>query len=74
MMLNALGLATVRWLAVGLVLVAAGAVQAQDGVSDGSILPLPPPPFKGVITETFEGSTQDFPQPVTPPGGLRTLS
>ena len=42
---------------------------AQEAPRDGSVLPLPPEPFKGVIAETFEGSTQDYPQPVTPPEG-----
>ena len=42
---------------------------AQDMPRDGSVLPLPPAPFEGTITETFEGSTQDYPQPVTPPEG-----
>ncbi|MGI3129860.1 arylsulfatase [Halopseudomonas pachastrellae] len=35
--------------------------------SDGSVLPLPAEPFSGVIKETFEGSKQDYPQPVKPP-------
>lgn len=30
----------------------------------GLVLPQPTPTFKGVIKETFEGSKQDFPQPV----------
>lgn len=42
---------------------------AQEAPRDGSVLPLPPAPFDGVITETFEGSTQDYPQPVAPPEG-----
>lgn len=43
--------------AVLLLIASATAVWAQDAPRDGSILPLPPAPFEGVITETFEGST-----------------
>ena len=50
-------------------IMSASAASAQDTRRDGTVLPLPPAPFKGVITETFEGSTQDYPQPVTPPEG-----
>ncbi len=55
--------------AVLLLIASASAAGAQDAPRDGSILPLPPSPFKGVIAETFEGSTQDYPQPVAPPEG-----
>lgn len=47
----------------------AGFAQAADLPREGYVLPFPPPPFEGTITETFEGSTQDYPQPVTPPEG-----
>jgi arylsulfatase A-like enzyme len=33
------------------------------------VLPIPPAPFNGTITETFEGSQQDYPQPIKPPKG-----
>lgn len=36
---------------------------------DRSQLPLPDAPFKGKIKKTFEGSEQDYPQPVAPPQG-----
>ncbi|QDV18755.1 Arylsulfatase [Gimesia panareensis] len=36
---------------------------------DRSELPLPDAPFKGKINKTFEGSEQDYPQPVAPPKG-----
>lgn len=36
---------------------------------DRSQLPLPDAPFKGKINKTFEGSEQDYPQPVAPPQG-----
>lgn len=55
--------------AVLLFITSASTAGAQDAPRDGSVLPLPPAPFEGVITETFEGSTQDYPQPVTPPEG-----
>lgn len=51
-----------------LAMIATGAA-AQDAPRDGTVLPLPPAPFEGTIAETFEGSTQDYPQPVTPPEG-----
>lgn len=43
--------------------------QAQETPADGTVLPLPSPPFKGTIEKIFEGATQDYPQPVTPPEG-----
>ncbi|WP_158972410.1 arylsulfatase [Chachezhania sediminis] len=52
-----------------LLMTSASAASAENALRDGSVLPLPPAPFEGVITETFEGSTQDYPQPVTPPEG-----
>jgi len=62
---------TLAWRATttALLLFSATMASAQDAPRDGSVLPLPPAPFGGVITETFEGSTQDYPQPVTPPEG-----
>lgn len=36
---------------------------------DRSRLPLPDAAFKGKINKTFEGSEQDYPQPVAPPQG-----
>ncbi len=36
---------------------------------DRSRLPLPDAPFEGKINKTFEGSEQDYPQPVAPPQG-----
>ncbi|WP_417700315.1 arylsulfatase [Pseudophaeobacter sp.] len=50
-----------------LFITSASTASAQDAPRDGSVLPLPQAPFEGVITETFEGSTQDYPQPVKPP-------
>ncbi|MFV0301238.1 MAG: arylsulfatase [Paracoccus sp. (in: a-proteobacteria)] len=55
------------FLAAGMLL--AAPVQAQDVPTDGSVLPLPPPAFKGTIGKSFADSTQDYPQPVTPPEG-----
>ncbi|NVK41930.1 MAG: arylsulfatase [Oceanospirillaceae bacterium] len=52
-----------------MLLAASNIAGAQDTPRDGSVLPLPPAPFNGVITETFEGSKQDYPQPVAPPSG-----
>ena len=46
-----------------------GMVSAQ-GVNppmDGSVLPIPQAPFEGVIERTFEGSQQDYPQPLSAP-------
>ncbi|WP_346906425.1 sulfatase-like hydrolase/transferase [uncultured Roseibium sp.] len=60
--------------AVLLFITSASAASAQDTPRDGTVLPLPPAPFEGVITETFEGSTQDYPQPVTPPEGAPNVS
>lgn len=44
---------------------------AQDGTAprDGSVLPIPTEPFEGMIERTFEGSVQDYPQPVMAPEG-----
>jgi hypothetical protein len=43
---------------------------AQEGLPrDGSVLPIPTPPFKGKIGKTFEDSKQHYPQPVHPPTG-----
>ena len=36
------------------------------------VLPIPEPPFNGVIKETATASTTDFPKAVTPPRALRT--
>ena len=33
------------------------------------VLPIPEPPFNGVINETVKDSTTDFPEAVTPPQG-----
>lgn len=57
-------------------------VYAQEGVVDNkdnqseksdkldrTSLPISDPQFKGKIDKTFEGSTQDYPQPVAPPKG-----
>ncbi len=51
--------------------VAQGATgQANDaGPPDVSVLPYPPPPFKGIIGRTTADSKSDFPQPVTAPKG-----
>ena len=46
-----------------------GMVSAQ-GVNppmDGSVLPIPQAPFEGVIECAFEGSQQDYPQPLSAP-------
>lgn len=50
-----------------LCLLSAAPASAQE--ADGSILPIPPAPFKGTIGKTFEDSKQDYPQPVQPPAG-----
>lgn len=42
---------------------------AQDEPRDGSVLPIAPAPFKGTITKSFDGSTQDYPQPLSAPDG-----
>ena len=39
------------------------------GPPDVSVLPYPPPPFKGIIGRTTADSKSDFPQPVTAPEG-----
>ena len=39
----------------------------------GLVLPQPTPAFKGVIKETFEGSKQDFPQPIKAAKGSASL-
>ena len=36
------------------------------------VLPIPEPPFNGVINETAKDSKPDFPKAVTPPRALRT--
>jgi arylsulfatase A-like enzyme len=41
----------------------------QSPPRDGSVLPIPAPPFEGKIGKTFEDSKQDYPQPVQPPKG-----
>ncbi|KAA1173835.1 arylsulfatase [Marinobacter salinexigens] len=42
---------------------------ASEQEIDRTVLPIKSPEFKGNISETFENSTQDYPQPVTPPDG-----
>jgi len=42
---------------------------ANAGPPDVSVLPSPPPPFKGVIGRTTADSKSDFPQPVKAPKG-----
>ncbi len=42
---------------------------ANAGPPDVSVLPSPPPPFKGVIGRTTANSKSDFPQPVKAPKG-----
>ncbi|MFV0522096.1 MAG: arylsulfatase [Mangrovibacterium sp.] len=44
-------------------------VIATFAQASGNVLPPPPTPFKGKIAKTFEGSEEDFPQPVTAPKG-----
>ncbi|QFT67877.1 Arylsulfatase [Labrenzia sp. THAF35] len=68
-MLNQFVRQTMQGGIVALSVSASSVAFAQDIPRDGSVLPLPPAPFEGTITETFEGSTQDYPQPVTPPEG-----
>lgn len=68
-MLNQFVRQTMQGGIVALSVSASSVAFAQDKPRDGSVLPLPPAPFEGTITETFEGSTQDYPQPVTPPEG-----
>ncbi|MEM1428990.1 MAG: arylsulfatase [Pseudomonadota bacterium] len=53
----------------------AGTALAQDGAPprDGSVLPIPQAPFEGVIEPTFEGSRQDYPQPVAAPDGAPNI-
>ncbi|MFV0521995.1 MAG: sulfatase-like hydrolase/transferase, partial [Mangrovibacterium sp.] len=41
----------------------------SESTSAGNVLPQAPTPFKGKIAKTFEGSEEDFPQPVTAPKG-----
>ncbi len=48
--------------------------QAQDASADRSVLPPAAQPFKGVIEKTFEGSRQDYPQPVAPPEGAPNVA
>ena len=43
---------------------------AQESLPrDGSVLPIPDPPFEGKIGRTIEESVPDYPQPVRPPKG-----
>lgn len=44
---------------------------SQDATAprDGRVLPIPPEPFDGTIERTFEGSVQDYPQPLAAPEG-----
>ncbi|MDQ6438164.1 arylsulfatase [Mesorhizobium sp. LHD-90] len=56
------------FLAAALALVSPAHAQTATP-DDGSVLPIPPAPFKGTIDKTFEGSKQDYPQPVKPPEG-----
>jgi len=42
---------------------------AAAGGIDRTILPVKSPEFKGIISETFEDSKQDYPQPVEAPEG-----
>lgn len=43
--------------------------EVQNNVPNGSVLPYPQPPFKGVINTTAKNSKSDFPKMVTPPAG-----
>lgn len=54
---------------LGFVLAVFSAACTVAQESDRLQLPLPEPEFKGKIEKTFEGSEQDYPQPVTPPKG-----
>lgn len=51
----------------GLYLIFTPHVSGQN--SDGTVLPIPPAPFKGKIGKTFADSRQDYPQPVQSPAG-----
>jgi hypothetical protein len=42
---------------------------ANTTAPDTSSLPLSDPPFKGKISETFDGSFEDWPTPIAPPTG-----
>lgn len=49
-------------------------VKPEKPIADVSrdVLPIPEPPFNGVINETAKDSKTDFPKAVTPPRALRT--
>ncbi|UTF58571.1 arylsulfatase [Gilvimarinus sp. DA14] len=51
-----------------LCLAGAAASAASKGI-DRTTLPIEPAKFNGKISETFEDSKQDYPQPITPPDG-----
>lgn len=52
-----------------------GSASAQDATppTDRSVLPIPTPPFAGTIERTFEGSEQDYPQPISAPDGAPNI-
>jgi arylsulfatase len=55
-------------------LLAAPVLCAADTPTDGSVLPFPQPPFKGVINKTAKESTPSFPAlPSPPPGAPNVL-
>ncbi|MEM7462564.1 MAG: arylsulfatase [Pseudomonadota bacterium] len=53
--------------------VAAAHSQNSDLTRDGAVLPIPLEPFQGVIEKTYEGSRQDYPQPVQAPEGAPNI-
>ncbi|MEM9301724.1 MAG: sulfatase-like hydrolase/transferase [Pseudomonadota bacterium] len=48
-------------------LLTCGLGTAKEAPRDGTVLPIPEAPFKGVIRRSYEDSEQDFPQPVKAP-------
>lgn len=47
--------------------------QTANSPQDGSVLPIPLEPFQGIIEKTFEGSQQDYPQPLEAPEGAPNI-
>ncbi|QDT65983.1 arylsulfatase [Calycomorphotria hydatis] len=65
-----------RVLAASLAGIGAFLVASSIGISaepERSELPIPLSPFEGKIEKTFEGSKQDYPQPVSPPEGAPNI-
>ncbi|MEM9105011.1 MAG: arylsulfatase [Pseudomonadota bacterium] len=47
--------------------------QGADLPRDGSVLPIPAAPFEGHIERTYDGSQQDYPQPLAAPEGAPNI-